>query len=96
VRGTLSARWKIKIYQIFPNILQLPLKLSKMLVKLAPGFNFTNVLRTAFTGTDPKSTKNTAKLSVFFALLGSSPVKAACKTLMKLTPVHRRCSPETF
>jgi len=30
--------------------------------------------------------KKTAKLSVFFALLGSSSVKAACRTLMKFTP----------
>jgi len=33
-----------------------------------------------------KVQKNTGKLSVFFALLGSAGVKAALKMLMKLTP----------
>ncbi len=48
------------------------------------GGNFTNILRKAFTCTDPKSTKikNIVKLSVFFAFLGSSRVKALCKTLI--------------
>ena len=35
---------------------------------------------------DPKSGKNTVKLSSFVALLGSSHVKAACRMLLKLTP----------
>ena len=43
------------------------------------GVNFTNVLRAAFRLEDPKSTKKTVKLSSFFALLGSSCVKAARK-----------------
>jgi hypothetical protein len=30
--------------------------------------------------------KKTVKLSVFFSLLGSASAKAACRTLMKLTP----------
>jgi len=34
----------------------------------------------------PKSTKKTDGLTVFFALLGSSLIKAARKMLMKLTP----------
>ena len=34
----------------------------------------------------PKAQKKTVKLSSFFALLGSSRVKAACRTLVKLTP----------
>ena len=33
----------------------------------------------------PKAQKNTVKLSVFFALLGSTCLKAACKMLVKLT-----------
>jgi len=38
----------------------------------------------AYTPTDPKSAKKeTAKLSIFFALLGSEQAKAARKTLMK-------------
>jgi len=49
------------------------------------GVNFINVLRAAFTQPDPKSAKNTIKLSVFFALLGSACIKTAQKMLMKLT-----------
>jgi hypothetical protein len=48
--------------------------------------NFTNILREDFTRADPKSAKNTYKLSVFFALLGSACVKAALKMLVTLTP----------
>jgi len=35
----------------------------------------------------PKAEKDTDDLTVFFALLGSMSVKAALKTLVKLTPV---------
>jgi len=53
---------------------------------LMPALNFINVLRKAFTHTDPICVKiMTVKLSVFFTLLGSMRVKAARKTLMKLT-----------
>jgi len=57
-----------------------------MLMKLTPGLNFFNVLRTAFMLVDPKSVKKIDNLTVFFTLLGSTSVKAACRTLMKLTP----------
>ena len=50
------------------------------------GFNFINVLQAAFTCTDPISAKKTVKSSSFFALSGSASVKAAHRTLMKLTP----------
>ncbi len=50
--------------------------------------NFINVLQAAFTLTDPKSAKKTDNLTVFFALLGSSGAKAACKMLEKLA---KRC-----
>jgi hypothetical protein len=50
------------------------------------GVNFIKVLRAAFAGANPKSAKKADNLTVFFALLGSACVKAACKTLMKLTP----------
>jgi len=53
---------------------------------LKSGVNFINILRSAFTGVDPKSAKKTVKLAIFFALLGSAFVKAACRMLMKLTP----------
>ncbi len=39
--------------------------------------------------TNRNSAKNTVKLPVFFALLGSVRVKAARKTLMKMTPGER-------
>jgi len=48
-----------------------------------PGLNFTNILRTAFMS---KERKNTVKLSVFFALLWSTHVKASSKMSVKLTP----------
>jgi len=57
-----------------------------MLMKLTPVADFTNALCTVFMHADPKSAKKTDSLTVFFCVLGSSLVKAACKTLMKLTP----------
>jgi len=56
------------------------------LMKLTPGLNFINLLRTAFAHADPKSVKDTYDLTVFFMLLGSMIVKAVRKMLMKLTP----------
>ena len=50
------------------------------------GVNFTNVLRAASTRADPESAKKLIDLTVFFALLGSVCVKAARRTLVKLTP----------
>ena len=58
-----------------------------------PGVNFTKVLKAAFTPADPESAKKTVKLSSFFALLGSSSVKAASKMLVKLTPGVLRLKP---
>ncbi len=55
-------------------------------VMFRPRVNFTNISHTVSTRADLKSAKNTVKLSVFFSLLGSVRAKAACKTLMKLTP----------
>ena len=55
------------------------------------GVNFTNVLRAAFALVDPKSAKKTVKLSSFFALLGSTSVKAARRTLVKLNPDELLC-----
>jgi len=46
------------------------------------GVNFTNILFEAFTSADHKSVKNAVKLKVFFALLGSAPVKAFRKMLV--------------
>ncbi len=50
------------------------------------GVNFTNILHAAFTCVDPKSAKNTVKLSVISALLGSDSIKTACKTSVNTTP----------
>jgi len=49
------------------------------------GVNYINVLKAAFACTDPKSTKKTVELSVFFALSGSARVKASPRRLVKLT-----------
>jgi len=53
---------------------------------MTPGVNFINVLRAAFTCADPESVKILYNFTVFFMLLGLTCAKAACKTLMKLTP----------
>ncbi len=58
----------------------------KMLLKLTPGFDFTNILHKTFSGADPKSAKKTDGFTVFSALLGSDHKKIACKMLVKLTP----------
>ena len=60
---------------------------------VCPWVNFTNILRAAFTRADPQSAKKLLNLTVFFALLGSGRVKAACRTLVKLTP---RCRCQTL
>ena len=63
-----------------------PYLMAQPLGYRTPGVNFTNILRAAFTRADPKSAKKTVKLSSFIALLGSARVKAARRTLVKLTP----------
>jgi len=60
-----------------------------------PGFNATNILRTAFMRTDPKSA-NTVKPSVFFTLLWSACVKATCKMVVKLTQFIQKCYLQLF
>ncbi len=55
------------------------------------GDNFTNNLRTTFTLVDPESVKK-IQLShkYLFTLFGSANIKAVRRTLMKLSPVHRK------
>jgi len=60
---------------------------SKMLVKLTPGVNFTNILLSAFMCADPKCAKKTVNSLVSFALLRPTCIKGRCKMLIKLTPV---------
>ena len=48
----------------------------KMLVKLTPGVNFTNILHSAFTHADPKSAKTTVWSSVSFCAFGTSKCKS--------------------
>jgi len=67
-----------------------------------PRLNFINVLCTAFTradhrhpmydfyGADPEIVKRYWWLSCIFSLWGSTSIKAACKILVKLTPVTGR------
>jgi len=50
------------------------------------GVNFINILQSTFANSDPESTKKTDNLTVFFVLSGSVRIKAARRTLMKLTP----------
>jgi len=52
----------------------------------ASGANFTNILCEAFISADPKSIKIQSSHRYLFVLLGSALVKAAHKTLLKLTP----------
>ena len=66
-----------------PELKQLPTKSRREPVA---GVNFTNILQAAFTCADPKSAIKLLNLTVFFALLGSAHVKAARRTLVKLTP----------
>jgi hypothetical protein len=60
-----------------------------MFIASAPGVKFIKILCLAFTTKDPKSTKKTVKLQVFFTLLGSMLEKAAHRLLMKLTPDYK-------
>jgi len=54
------------------------------------GLNFINALHTTFTCAYPTSVKKTVKFSIFFTLSGSKSVKAAHKTLVKLTSDDKR------
>jgi len=58
----------------------------KMLMKLRPCVNFTNVLHTAFTTVAPQSIRTQSICQYLFTLLGSTCVKAVRRTLMKLRP----------
>ena len=49
------------------------------------GVNFTKILQAAFTCADPKSAKKMFKLSSFIVLLEYVRIKAARRTLVKLT-----------
>jgi len=51
------------------------------------GVNFTNMFTHSFWACRSKKHKKTDNLTVFFTLLGSKCIKAARRTLMKLTPV---------
>jgi len=62
--------------------------------QMVTGDNFINVLQAAFEWADPKSVKKTDNLTVYFALSGSARAKAACRTLMKLTPGFPRYMPQ--
>ncbi len=55
-------------------------------MKLTPGLDFINILRTAFTHVDPESVRIQSNPQYLFTLLGSTCAKAARRTLVKLTP----------
>jgi len=50
------------------------------------GINFINFLQAFIALADPENMKKSDNLAVFFVLLGSAHVKAACKMLMTMTP----------
>ena len=62
----------------------------KMWVKLTPGVNFINILRSTSAHMDPKRAAQTVNSSQFVALLGSACVKAARNMLMKLSPSSKK------
>jgi len=53
---------------------------------ICSGVNFINILPPAFTSADPESVKIQLSHQYIFRLLWSTRVKAARRTLMKLTP----------
>ena len=57
-----------------------------MMAKLTSGVNFITLFTHSFAASRSRKRKKLLNLSVFLALLGSSGLKAACKTLVKLTP----------
>ena len=57
----------------------------RTLMKLTPGLNFINVLRTAFSHVEPKSVKKTVKLSVFLRFRNLRAQKLRVNMLVKLT-----------
>ena len=59
---------------------------EKILIELASGINFINIVWAAFTHADPKGAIKLLNLTVFFVLLGSACVKAACRMSVKFTP----------
>ncbi len=56
------------------------------MAKSTSGLNFINVLLTAFMHVDPECAKRQSSQQCHLALLGPTSVKAASKTLVKLTP----------
>ncbi len=83
----------ISTFQEINNLVGLPMYQVQLAHSLnitwgwSVGFNFINILCSAFMPADPKSAKKTDSLTVyFFSLLGFASIKAACKTLVKLTP----------
>ena len=60
-----------------------------MIIKITPGVNFTNILLTAFTRTDPKSAKKDSQVKQLFVALGSACVKAVCKHVDEIDPLSQ-------
>ena len=62
--------------------------------KVSSRVNFINMFTSTFYARRSQKLKKLLNMTVFQALLGSAPVKAACKTLVKLTPdVFFKCRP---
>jgi len=58
----------------------------KMLMILTPGINFINILRTAFTRTDPKCAKKTVKSAVSFGTFGTYGCKSCTENVDEIDP----------
>ena len=77
-------RWSKFVFD--PYLAAKPFLAFHLIVRrMSSGVNFIIVLRATFMHADTKSAKKTVKLSSFFALLGSVSLKAARRTLVKLT-----------
>ncbi len=59
------------------------------MMKLSPGVNFNNILRTAFSQPDPKCTKKTFKSKIFFMLSGSLFIKGADEIPTQVVKIAR-------
>ncbi len=64
----------------------------KMLMKLTPGIDFTNILWATFKHKDPITTKRHWCCNCLFTLLGSASVKGACRHAGEIDP---RLAPPT-
>jgi len=66
-----SFRQLFSSYVLAKKALSYEKSARKMLMKLTPGVDFINILRTAFTHVDPECAKKTVKAAVSFGTFGT-------------------------